>query len=82
MVEVARLFRLDNGSALKAFADISIAGQVLVKGVRVVEGKDGNLFVAMFQQQGKDGRWHETVTLLNDEFKESLQEIVLEAFNA
>ena len=82
MVEVARLFRLDNGSALKAFADISIAGQVLVKGVRVVEGKDGNLFVAMPQQQGKDGRWHETVTLLNDEFKESLQEIVLEAFNA
>ena len=82
MVEVARLFRLDNGSALKAFADISIAGQVLVKGVRVVEGKDGNLFVAMPQQQGKDGRWHETVTLLSDEFKESLQEIVLEAFNA
>ena len=82
MVEVARLFRLDNGSALKAFADISIAGQVLVKGVRVVEGKDGNLFVAMPQQQGKDGRWHETVTLLNDEFKESLQEIVLKAFNA
>ena len=82
MVEVARLFRLDNGSALKAFADISIAGQVLVKGVRVVEGKDGNLFVAMPQQQGKDGKWHETVTLLDDELKESLQGVVLEAFNA
>jgi len=80
MLEVARLCRLDGNSALKAFADVVVAEQVLVKGVRVVEGKDG-LFVSMPQNQGKDGKWYETVMLLNDELKEALQETVLEAFN-
>lgn len=38
MIEIARLHKLDSNSALKAFADVAI-GQVLVKGVRIVEGK-------------------------------------------
>jgi len=81
MLEVARLYRLDGDSALKAFADVIVAEQVLVKGIRVVEGKDG-LFVSMPQNQGKDGKWYETVMLLNDELKEALTETVLEAYNA
>ena len=82
MVEVARLYRFDNGSSLKAFVDVTVNEQVLIKGVRVVESKDGNLFVAMPKQQGKDSRWHETVSLLDEEVKQELQEVVLEAFNA
>ncbi|MDP8216015.1 MAG: SpoVG family protein [Candidatus Kaelpia imicola] len=81
MLEVARLHKLNGDSALKAFADVVISGQMLVKGVRVVEGKDG-LFVSMPQNQGKDGKWHEIVSLLDDELKQALQEAVLEAFNA
>jgi len=80
MLEVARLCRLDGDSALKAFADVIVAEQVLVKGVRVVEGKDG-LFVSMPQNLGKDGKWYPAVTLLNDELKEALTETVLEAYN-
>ena len=81
MLEVARLYRLDGDSALKAFVDIIIEGQVLVKGVRVVEGKDG-LFVSMPQNQGKDGKWYESVSLLDEGMKQELQEAVLEAYNA
>ena len=51
-MEVARLYRLDGDSALKAFADVIVAEQVIVKGVRVVEGKDG-LFVSMPQNLEK-----------------------------
>lgn len=80
MIEVARLYRLeDNGSALKAFADV-IIGQVLVKGVRVIGNRDGGLFVAMPSAQGKDGRWYETVKLLDDELKQELQEVLLETY--
>ena len=80
MLEVARLHKFDGNSALKAFADVVVAEQVLVKGVRVIEGKDG-LFVAMPKSQGKDGRWYEIVSLLDEELKQALQEAVLEAFN-
>jgi stage V sporulation protein G len=80
MVEVARLYKVDNGSALKAFADV-IIGEVLVKGVRIVEGKNG-LFAAMPKTQAKDGKWYESVSLTNGELKEKLQETVLEAYTA
>ncbi|MBN1156543.1 septation protein SpoVG family protein [Candidatus Woesearchaeota archaeon] len=80
MVEVARLYRFeDNGSALKAFADV-IINQVLVKGIRVVEGKKG-IFITMPQTQGRDGKWYPTTMLLDDGLKEELQSVVLNAFN-
>jgi stage V sporulation protein G len=81
MIEVARIHKVDNGSALKAFADVIINGQVLIKGVRVVEGENG-LFVAMPRQQGKDNKWYETVSLLDEEVKQELQNTILEAYNA
>ena len=80
MVEVARIHRVDNGSGLKAFVDV-IVGQVLVKGVKVANNRDGDLFVAMPKQQGKDGKWYETVSIIDEEAKQELQEAVLEAYH-
>lgn len=79
MIEVARLHRLDSNGALKAFADVVI-NQVLLKGLRIVEGKNG-LFITMPQSQGRDGKWYCTAMLLDDSLKEELQETLLEAYN-
>lgn len=81
MLEVARLYRMDNGSNLKAFADVIVGGEVLIKGVRVVSGKDDSLFVSLPKQKAKDGRWYETVSLLSEETKQEMSERVLEAYN-
>jgi stage V sporulation protein G len=80
MIEVARLYRFDNGSSLKAFADVVI-GEVLVKGVRIIEGQRG-LFVTMPKSQGKDGKWYPTVALVDKSMQSELQSIVLEAYSA
>jgi len=79
-MEVARIYKTSNGSALKAFVDIVI-GQLLVKGVRIIEGKEG-LFVTMPQVSGKDGKFYPTVMCLDDSLKERLERVVLEAYNA
>lgn len=79
MIEVARVYRVDNISSVRAFADVVI-GQVLVKGVRVVKGKNG-LFAGMPKSQGKDGKWYDTVRILDEELKQELQERILEAYN-
>ena len=79
-MEVARIYKTSNGSALKAFVDIVI-GQLLVKGVRIIEGKEG-LFVTMPQVSGKDGKFYPTVMCLDDTLKEKLEKVVLEAYNA
>ena len=78
-VNVERVYRLDGDSALKGFADISICKSIVVKGLRIVAGKNG-LFVGMPQQLGKDGKWHNRVALMDESLKERLNELVLSAF--
>ena len=78
-IEVARMHRLENGM-VKAFVDVIFNGQLLVKGVRIVEGKNG-LFITMPQSQGKDGKWYPTTMLLDDGLKGELQTAVMEAYN-
>ncbi|MFC1699626.1 septation protein SpoVG family protein [Candidatus Omnitrophota bacterium] len=78
-IEVKQVYKLDGEGKLKAFVDVAISDLFLVKGLRIVDGKKG-LFVGMPRRQGKDGQWYPTVSALNDETKDQLTEIVLEAY--
>lgn len=78
-LEVSRLYKLDGSSATKAFCDLSILDSFLIKGLRVVEGKEG-LFVSMPREEGKDGKWYNTVMTLNKEVKDEIDRLVLEAY--
>ena len=78
-VKVQRIMRLQNGSMLKACADITINDALLVKGLRVVEGKHG-AFVSMPQMQGKDNKWYDSVKCLDEGLKAQIQDVVLFAF--
>ena len=68
MIEVARLYRVENDSSVKAFADV-IIGQVLVKGIRVVQGKNG-LFADIPKSKGKDGKWYDTILIPDKDLKQ------------
>jgi len=77
-IQVIRLYRLDGNSKTKAFADISI-GHFVVKGLRIVEGKNG-MFLAMPQEKAKDGKWYNTFFPATKEAREFLNELVLTAY--
>lgn len=77
LIQVSRIYKFEGDSKLKAFADISLAG-VVIKGLRVVEGKNG-LFLSMPSHQGKDGRWYNTVQA-SKEIHQELTELVLAAY--
>ena len=81
MIEVARVHKLENGSSLKAFVDVVIDEAFVIKGVKIVEGKNG-LFAGMPKSEGKDGKWYDVVKILNDDLKQKFQDIVLAAYNA
>lgn len=80
-LSVKRINRMAGEGTLRAFCDLEIAGSFLVKGVRVVEGKNG-LFVSMPQERGKDGNWYDTVLPLSKETRQQLSEVVLSAYQA
>jgi len=78
-LEVARVHKLDGTGATKAFCDLSVLGSIVIKGLRVVEGKDG-LFVGMPSEAGRDGKWYNTIIPLNKEVKDEIERVVLEAY--
>ncbi|NQS99635.1 MAG: septation protein SpoVG family protein [Candidatus Omnitrophica bacterium] len=78
-IEVKRLHKLDGEGKLRAFVDVAIADLFLIKGLRIVDGKNG-MFVSMPREQGKNGQWYQTVLALSEEVKDQLNQIVLGAF--
>lgn len=77
--KVTRIHKFDGDGATKAFCDVTICDELLVKGLRVVNGKKG-LFVSMPRVQAKDGKWYDNMLALTDETKKSLSEAVLAAY--
>ncbi len=80
-VKVHKIYRLDGDKPLKAFVDISINDAVLIKGIKVILGREG-LFVSMPQEQGKDNKWYESVRCLKKDVREQIFETVLTAYQA
>ncbi len=78
---VKRVTKRDGNGALKAFCDVAIGRAFLIKGVKVVEGKNG-LFVSMPREQGKNGRWYETMVPMSQGIRDHLSQLVLAAYSA
>lgn len=78
--KITRLHRLEWDGNIKAFVDLAINESLILKGIRVVEGRKG-LFVSMPREKGKDGRWYETIYPVTNEVKNQISSIVLSAYN-
>ncbi len=78
-ITVKRVHKFENSGALKGFADIAINDVLIIKGLRIVEGKKG-LFVSMPQTQGKDNRWYDSFYPVSAEARQQIQEEVLAAY--
>ncbi len=79
-ISVERIYRLPENGPVKAFVDLTIDNALLIKGIRILDGKKG-LFVSMPQEQGKDKRWYDLIRCLDPEFKKQLDEKVLSAYD-
>ncbi len=77
-VKVVRLHRLEGDTKTKAFVDVGV-GDFVVKGLRVVQGKEG-LFLAMPQEKARDGKYYNSFFAVTDEARDALAETVLAAF--
>jgi stage V sporulation protein G len=78
-IKIQRVYKLPNDGPIRAFVDMTINDALLIKGLRVVSGKNG-LFVAMPREQGKDKKWYETVRCLSKSLEAQVIQAVLEAF--
>lgn len=78
-IQVQRMYRFETDRPLKAFADIVINNALLIKGIMVMDGKNG-LFVSMPKEQAKDKKWYEKVKCLSRDVQGQISEVVLSAY--
>ncbi len=78
-IQVQRMYRFESDRPLKAFADIIVNDALLIKGIKVLEGKNG-LFVSMPQEQAKDKKWYDSVRCLTQDVREQITEVVLSVY--
>ena len=79
-LKIVKIHRLPEGSRVKAFVDLGVNDALLIKGIRVVSGKDG-LFVTMPSELGKNERWYERVRCLKKDLKDKIKKQVMEAYS-
>ncbi|MCK4321232.1 septation regulator SpoVG [candidate division WOR-3 bacterium] len=65
---------------LKAFVNVTFDNDFVVRGMKVIEGKNG-LFVAMPSRRSKDGTFRDIAHPINNEMRKRLEDIVLEEYH-
>ena len=78
-VKIDRMFKLEGDGKVKAFFDITLNNTVLIRGLKIVGGKDGE-FIAMPGTKGKDNKWYDGVRCLSEGFKQDLMDLALEKY--
>ena len=79
-IKIKRIHKFDGGGSLKAFVDITIDDCILIKGLKIVEGRHG-LFVSMpAEQSARDHKWYPSVKCLDINTMEQLTKAVMDAY--
>nr|DAV42019.1 MAG TPA: SpoVG [Caudoviricetes sp.] len=67
-------------SKTKAFIDLELDDTLVIKGLTLVEWKDG-LFLSFPSKKGKDGEYYKSVYSLDKEWLELLQDACIKKYN-
>jgi Uncharacterized protein, involved in the regulation of septum location len=70
---------------LRAFADLIVDGGLVVKGVKVMQNKEGGLFVAMPSEkvpgvEGQEDKYYDTVKPLSKEVRQQIEGAVFSEY--
>lgn len=69
----------NSSSKTKAFIDIKLDDTLVIKGLTLVEGKDG-LFLSFPSKKGKDGKYYNSVYSLDKEWGNLLQDACIKKY--
>jgi stage V sporulation protein G len=68
------------GGKIRAVADVEFDNVLLVKGIRVLEGASGGLFLGMPSIRKRDGTYRDMVVLTEKSFSDDFRHQIIEAY--
>ena len=67
---------------LRAFADVTVDGGLVLKGFKVMQNKEGELFVAPPSEKSeKDDKYYDTIIPLSGEVRQQIEGAVFRAYS-
>lgn len=78
-VTEVRIKKVSALSKIKAFASITLDGQLVIHNIRIIEGKDG-MFIAMPCRKISNGEYKDVVHPIDTAFREYLQKEIITAY--
>jgi stage V sporulation protein G len=66
---------------LRAFVSITLDGCFVVRGLKIIEGKQGRLFVAMPSRKKPDGTYQDVAHPITPDFRNHLEDLVIGEYN-
>ena len=76
-----RVRRVEGEGKLKAYVTVTFDNCFVVHNIKVIEGRSGT-FIAMPSRRTKSGEYKDVAHPINSDFRNLLQEKVLEAFRS
>lgn len=70
----------NGNSKTKAFVDLTLDDTLIIKGLTLVEGKNG-LFLSFPSTKGKDGKYYNSIYSMDKEFTGQLEEACIKKYN-
>lgn len=80
-ITISKFKKVNEYGKIKAFIDIILGDKILIKGLRIVEGKN-NLFVAFPSDKNKEGKYIENIDILDLELKQNIEKQILELYKS
>lgn len=68
------------GGRVRAYAEVTLDDLLLIKGLKIIEGKGGGLFLSYPSQKSRDSQFHDLVVPLCDDLKKQIRRAVVDAF--
>ncbi len=78
-----KIYPFETGEAaspIKAYAEVTLDDCVVIRGIRVLQSKQGGLFLGFPSRKGRDHEYHDLVLIKDPEFKARLRDRVIEAY--
>lgn len=79
-VRLTRFVRFENEGALQAFCDVAIGDLMLIKGIRVIEGRTGPFMSMPRQLSTNSSKWFDSVVFLDGDVRAEVTRLVLDAY--
>jgi len=71
-----------SGGKIRAIVDVEFDGKLVVKGIRILETRNGGLFLGMPSVKTRSGQYRDLVLLKDKDFAKDVRHQIIDAYSS